>query len=136
MTHIVVICFFVMFSEKKLSESLVASDLSLFSICFFVLFSSSVSLCENMWKILIYFPVFSLTSCPAVLQTQVALLTRYLWIGKYCYEMRNFATAMQVLGGLENVIVRQLPVRLQHYKLSASSNKSVARELNISFCCD
>uniref|UniRef100_A0AAQ6A500 Uncharacterized protein n=1 Tax=Amphiprion ocellaris TaxID=80972 RepID=A0AAQ6A500_AMPOC len=46
--------------------------------------------------------------CDSV-KTQVALLTKYLWIGKYCYESRNFATAMQVLGGLENVIVRQLP---------------------------
>uniref|UniRef100_A0A7N6A0M2 Kinase non-catalytic C-lobe domain containing 1 n=2 Tax=Anabas testudineus TaxID=64144 RepID=A0A7N6A0M2_ANATE len=43
------------------------------------------------------------------IKTQVALLTKYLWIGKHCYESRNFATAMQVLGGLENVIVRQLP---------------------------
>ncbi|KAI9525031.1 hypothetical protein NQZ68_012541 [Dissostichus eleginoides] len=42
-------------------------------------------------------------------KTQVALLTKFLWIGKHCYESRNFATAMQVLGGLENVIVRQLP---------------------------
>ncbi|XP_077438586.1 kinase non-catalytic C-lobe domain-containing protein 1 [Vanacampus margaritifer] len=40
---------------------------------------------------------------------QVALLTKYLWIGKHCYESRNFATAMQVLEGLENRIVRQLP---------------------------
>ncbi|XP_041865494.1 kinase non-catalytic C-lobe domain-containing protein 1 isoform X2 [Melanotaenia boesemani] len=46
--------------------------------------------------------------CDSV-KTQVALLTKYLWIGKLCYESRNFATAMQVLGGLENVIVRQLP---------------------------
>ncbi|XP_029962601.1 kinase non-catalytic C-lobe domain-containing protein 1 [Salarias fasciatus] len=46
--------------------------------------------------------------CDSV-KTQVALLTKYLWIGKHCYELRNFATAMQVLGGLENVIVRQLP---------------------------
>ncbi|KAF3842476.1 hypothetical protein F7725_024427 [Dissostichus mawsoni] len=37
-------------------------------------------------------------------KTQVALLTKFLWIGKHCYESRNFATAMQVLGGLENVI--------------------------------
>lgn len=43
------------------------------------------------------------------LKTQVSLLTKYLWIGKHCYESRNFATAMQLLGGLENVIVRQLP---------------------------
>ncbi|XP_041644848.1 kinase non-catalytic C-lobe domain-containing protein 1 [Cheilinus undulatus] len=42
-------------------------------------------------------------------KTQAAVLTKYLWIGKYCYEARNFATAMQVLRGLENVIVRQLP---------------------------
>ncbi|XP_035029032.2 kinase non-catalytic C-lobe domain-containing protein 1 [Hippoglossus stenolepis] len=42
-------------------------------------------------------------------KTQVALVTKYLWIGKHCYESRNFATAMQVLGGLENVIVGQLP---------------------------
>ncbi|XP_041803887.1 kinase non-catalytic C-lobe domain-containing protein 1 [Chelmon rostratus] len=46
--------------------------------------------------------------CDSV-KTQVALLTKYLWLGKHCYESRNFATAMQVLGGLENVIVRQLP---------------------------
>ncbi|XP_070772308.1 kinase non-catalytic C-lobe domain-containing protein 1 isoform X2 [Enoplosus armatus] len=46
--------------------------------------------------------------CDSV-KTQVALLTKYLWIGKHCYEARNFATAMQVLGGLDNVIVKQLP---------------------------
>ncbi|CAG6017900.1 unnamed protein product [Menidia menidia] len=46
--------------------------------------------------------------CDSV-KTQVALLTKYLWVGKHCYESRNFATAMQLLGGLENVIVRQLP---------------------------
>ncbi|XP_028982894.3 kinase non-catalytic C-lobe domain-containing protein 1-like [Betta splendens] len=43
------------------------------------------------------------------IKAQVALLTKYLWIGKHCYESRNFATAMQVLGGLDNGIVRQLP---------------------------
>ncbi|KAM4607912.1 kinase non-catalytic C-lobe domain-containing protein 1 [Polymixia lowei] len=46
--------------------------------------------------------------CDSV-KTQVALLTKFLLIGKHCYESRNFATAMQVLAGLENVIVRQLP---------------------------
>ncbi|KAM9809121.1 kinase non-catalytic C-lobe domain-containing protein 1 [Syngnathus typhle] len=43
------------------------------------------------------------------IKEQVALLTKYLWIGKHCYESRNFATAMQVLESLENIIVRQLP---------------------------
>uniref|UniRef100_A0A8C7XLQ3 Uncharacterized protein n=1 Tax=Oryzias sinensis TaxID=183150 RepID=A0A8C7XLQ3_9TELE len=46
--------------------------------------------------------------CDSV-KSQAALLTKYLWIGKHCYKWRNFATAMQVLGALENVIVRQLP---------------------------
>ncbi|KAM6956182.1 kinase non-catalytic C-lobe domain-containing protein 1 [Aplochiton taeniatus] len=47
-------------------------------------------------------------SCNSV-KAQAALLTKFLLIAKYCYEWKNFATAMQVLGGLENVIVRQLP---------------------------
>ncbi|KAM4729318.1 kinase non-catalytic C-lobe domain-containing protein 1 [Anableps anableps] len=58
-------------------------------------------------------------------KTQVALLTRYLWIGKYCYEMRNFATAMQVLGGLENMTVRQLPA----WKHLASKVYEILEEL-------
>nr|XP_057906628.1 kinase non-catalytic C-lobe domain-containing protein 1 [Doryrhamphus excisus] len=49
-----------------------------------------------------------IVSCESV-KTQAALLTKYLWIGKHSYESRNFATAMQVLGGLENMIVSQLP---------------------------
>ncbi|XP_066549409.1 kinase non-catalytic C-lobe domain-containing protein 1 isoform X2 [Amia ocellicauda] len=42
-------------------------------------------------------------------KTQTGLLSKFLLIAKFCYESRNFATAMQILGGLENVIVRQLP---------------------------
>ncbi|XP_065152338.1 kinase non-catalytic C-lobe domain-containing protein 1 isoform X2 [Paramisgurnus dabryanus] len=49
-----------------------------------------------------------LVICDSV-KDQTALLTRFLAIGKFCYEIRNFATAMQILSGLENVIVRQLP---------------------------
>ncbi|KAL0964283.1 hypothetical protein UPYG_G00321750 [Umbra pygmaea] len=45
--------------------------------------------------------------CDSV-KTQAALLARFLLIAKHCYESRDFATAMQVLGGLENMIVRQL----------------------------
>uniref|UniRef100_A0A8L0DR75 Kinase non-catalytic C-lobe domain containing 1 n=1 Tax=Oncorhynchus mykiss TaxID=8022 RepID=A0A8L0DR75_ONCMY len=43
------------------------------------------------------------------IKIQAALLTKFLLIAKHCYESRDFATAMQVLGGLENVFVRQLP---------------------------
>ncbi|XP_015202555.2 kinase non-catalytic C-lobe domain-containing protein 1 isoform X1 [Lepisosteus oculatus] len=42
-------------------------------------------------------------------KAQTGLLSKFLLIAKLCYESRNFATAMQILGGLENVIVRQLP---------------------------
>ncbi|OXB75463.1 UNVERIFIED_CONTAM: hypothetical protein H355_016524 [Colinus virginianus] len=42
-------------------------------------------------------------------QLQVSLLSKFLLIAKSCYEQRNFATAMQILAGLENLIVRQLP---------------------------
>ncbi|KAL1263707.1 hypothetical protein QQF64_006446, partial [Cirrhinus molitorella] len=49
-----------------------------------------------------------LVICDSV-KAQTALLSRFLAVGKYCYETRNFATAMQILSGLENVIVRQLP---------------------------
>lgn len=57
------------------------------------------------------------------MQTQVALLTKYLWIGKHCYEWRNFATAMQVLSAMESVIVRQLPVRLRLMQMFNFGNK-------------
>ncbi|NXP92339.1 KNDC1 protein, partial [Passerina amoena] len=40
---------------------------------------------------------------------QVSLLSKFLLTAKCCYEQRNFATAMQILAGLENLIVRQLP---------------------------
>ncbi|XP_051883827.1 kinase non-catalytic C-lobe domain-containing protein 1 [Pristis pectinata] len=42
-------------------------------------------------------------------KSQSALLSKFLSIGKFCYEWRNFATAMQILSSLENLIVRQLP---------------------------
>ncbi|KAM7073436.1 kinase non-catalytic C-lobe domain-containing protein 1 isoform 1-T1 [Molossus nigricans] len=40
---------------------------------------------------------------------QVNLLSKFLLIAKLCYEQRNFATAMQILGGLEHLAVRQSP---------------------------
>ncbi|XP_016384169.1 protein very KIND-like [Sinocyclocheilus rhinocerous] len=49
-----------------------------------------------------------LVVCDSV-KAQAALLARFLAVGKFCYETRNFATALQILSGLENVIVRQLP---------------------------
>ncbi|XP_069467503.1 kinase non-catalytic C-lobe domain-containing protein 1 [Ambystoma mexicanum] len=40
---------------------------------------------------------------------QVNLLSTFLLIAKSCYEHRDFATSMQILAGLENLIVRPLP---------------------------
>ncbi|XP_067858527.1 kinase non-catalytic C-lobe domain-containing protein 1 [Heptranchias perlo] len=42
-------------------------------------------------------------------KAQNGLLSKFLSIAKFCYELRNFATAMQILSSLENLIVRQLP---------------------------
>lgn len=50
------------------------------------------------------------TECGLWFQLQVNLLSKFLLIAKSCYEQRNFATAMQILGGLEHVAVRQSPV--------------------------
>uniref|UniRef100_A0A8C7DAN8 Kinase non-catalytic C-lobe domain containing 1 n=1 Tax=Oncorhynchus kisutch TaxID=8019 RepID=A0A8C7DAN8_ONCKI len=55
------------------------------------------------------FSVTKISPLLFLLQIQAALLTKFLLIAKHCYEFRDFATAMQVLGGLENVFVRQLP---------------------------
>ncbi|XP_069836233.1 kinase non-catalytic C-lobe domain-containing protein 1 isoform X2 [Dendropsophus ebraccatus] len=40
---------------------------------------------------------------------QTSILTKFLLVAKLCYEQRDFATAVQILGALENLIVRQLP---------------------------
>ncbi|KAK6482233.1 kinase non-catalytic C-lobe domain-containing protein 1-like isoform X1 [Huso huso] len=42
-------------------------------------------------------------------KAQAGLLSTFLHTAKLCFELRNFATAMHILCGLENVIVRQLP---------------------------
>ncbi|KAI1894573.1 hypothetical protein AGOR_G00117170 [Albula goreensis] len=43
------------------------------------------------------------------LKAQASLLTKFLLMAKRCYGSRNFATAIQILLGLENVIIKQLP---------------------------
>ncbi|WAR21994.1 KNDC1-like protein [Mya arenaria] len=46
------------------------------------------------------------TRTPAM---QIAILSKFLFIGHACMELRNFATSMAILDGLENLIVKQLP---------------------------
>uniref|UniRef100_A0A452GMT0 Kinase non-catalytic C-lobe domain-containing protein 1 n=1 Tax=Gopherus agassizii TaxID=38772 RepID=A0A452GMT0_9SAUR len=56
---------------------------------------------------------------------QVNLLSKFLLIAKFCYEQRNFATAMQILRGLENLVVRQLPA----WKILPSKVSEIMEEL-------
>ncbi|XP_070801718.1 kinase non-catalytic C-lobe domain-containing protein 1 [Pituophis catenifer annectens] len=48
------------------------------------------------------------TSCSS--KVQMNWVSKFLFTAKCCYKQRNFATAMQILRGLENLIVRQLPI--------------------------
>ncbi|XP_063290128.1 kinase non-catalytic C-lobe domain-containing protein 1 [Pelobates fuscus] len=45
----------------------------------------------------------------ATSKLQASVLTKFLLVAKLCYEQRDFASAVQILVGLENLIVRQLP---------------------------
>ncbi|XP_019411605.1 PREDICTED: protein very KIND [Crocodylus porosus] len=56
---------------------------------------------------------------------QMNLLSKFLLIAKSCYEQRNFATAMQILVGLENLMVRQLPA----WKFLPSKISEIMEEL-------
>ena len=37
------------------------------------------------------------------------MLTKFLFTAHSCMELRNFATCMAILDGLENLIIKQLP---------------------------
>ncbi|RDD38827.1 Protein very KIND [Trichoplax sp. H2] len=50
-----------------------------------------------------------LCGCPSA-KMQLTLLTEFIKIAKWCYEKRNYATFLQVVEGLEMIVVRQLPV--------------------------
>nr|XP_056706459.1 kinase non-catalytic C-lobe domain-containing protein 1 [Euleptes europaea] len=58
-------------------------------------------------------------------KVQVSLLSKFLFVAKGCYERRNFATAIQILRGLENLIVRQLPA----WKFLPSKVSEIMEEL-------
>ncbi|KAM6442336.1 kinase non-catalytic C-lobe domain-containing protein 1 isoform 1-T1 [Liasis olivaceus] len=58
-------------------------------------------------------------------KVQMNLVSKFLFIAKCCYKQRNFATAMQILRGLENLIVRQLPI----WKSLSSKVSDILEEL-------
>lgn len=43
-------------------------------------------------------------------QSQTAVLSKMLYTAQTCKDMRNYATCMSILEGLENLVVKQLPI--------------------------
>lgn len=43
------------------------------------------------------------------MQSQVAVLSKFLHAAQLCKEMRNYATCLAIADGLENIIIKQLP---------------------------
>ncbi|KAK7479244.1 hypothetical protein BaRGS_00029492, partial [Batillaria attramentaria] len=53
-------------------------------------------------------------------KAQVAILTKFLTTAQLCVEIRNFATALAIVAGLDNLLVRQLPA-WKHLPAKAAS---------------
>ena len=47
-------------------------------------------------------------SCTST-KVQIAVLNKFIFTAKICHELRNYATCIAILDGLENIIVRQVP---------------------------
>mgnify|MGYP001551429218 CR=1 FL=1 len=45
-------------------------------------------------------------------QEQVNAIHKFISAAYHCWEMRNFASAIAIVEGLENLLVGQLPVRI------------------------
>ena len=45
-----------------------------------------------------------------MLQAQLALITKFLNAARYCCEIRNYSTCIQIVDALEMFVIRQLPV--------------------------
>lgn len=50
--------------------------------------------------------------CTVVLQAQLALITKFVNAARYCCEIRNYSTCIQIIDALEMFVIRQLPVSL------------------------
>uniref|UniRef100_H0XPP0 Kinase non-catalytic C-lobe domain-containing protein 1 n=1 Tax=Otolemur garnettii TaxID=30611 RepID=H0XPP0_OTOGA len=94
------------FSKSSSSESLSAKTCSLF-LPNYIQDKYLLQLLRNADDITTWVAAEIVTSHTSKLQ--VNLLSKFLLIAKSCYEQRNFATAMQILGGLEHLAVRQSP---------------------------
>ncbi|XP_076104710.1 kinase non-catalytic C-lobe domain-containing protein 1-like isoform X4 [Mytilus galloprovincialis] len=50
-----------------------------------------------------------IVSCSSV-KSQTAVLSKLLFTAQTCKDMRNYATCMSILEGLENLVIKQLPI--------------------------
>ena len=48
-----------------------------------------------------------------IIQIQVIMLSRFIETARVCSDLRNFAGCLAILDGLENILVRQLPVSVR-----------------------
>ena len=48
-----------------------------------------------------------------LLQAQLALITKFVNAARYCCEIRNYSTCIQIVDALEMFVIRQLPVSYQ-----------------------
>ena len=51
--------------------------------------------------------------CNVLLQAQLALITKFVNAARYCCEIRNYSTCIQIIDALEMFVIRQLPVSYQ-----------------------
>ncbi|KAM4852476.1 kinase non-catalytic C-lobe domain-containing protein 1 isoform 2-T3 [Thomomys bottae] len=93
-------------SKASSSESLATKTCSLF-LPNYVQDKYLLQLLRNADEVSTWVAAEIVTSPTSKLQ--VNLLSKFLLIAKCCYEQRNFATAMQILGGLEHPSARQSP---------------------------
>ena len=68
-------------------------------------YTSYVTLCEFLQEFYHHMMFFGL-----LLQMQVLLLTKFIYIAKCLQDVQNYATCIAIVDGLDNLIVRQLPV--------------------------
>ncbi|XP_077992476.1 kinase non-catalytic C-lobe domain-containing protein 1-like isoform X1 [Glandiceps talaboti] len=47
--------------------------------------------------------------CCSSVKAQVALLSKFIHMAKTCYDIRNYDTCVQIMEGLDNVLVKQVP---------------------------
>lgn len=67
-----------------------------------------------------------------LLQAQLALITKFVNAARYCCEIRNYSTCMQIIDALEMFVVKNLPVSYLLFSMILSPSNF---KTNILICC-